>query len=151
MIKEINIKKYDVAKNVLDIQIPSYMVEAKIIDYYDIPPLKDTVETLQKSNELFYGYYLKEELCGVISIKINATELTIHRLIVHPNHFKKGIASSLLNSIESIESINTLNVSTGSKNIPAIKFYEKSGFSKFEEKVINNELSLSFFKKALNF
>ena len=55
MIKKIDITNPIFAKEVLNVQIPAYKVEAEIIDYYDIPPLRDTVETLQQSQETFFN------------------------------------------------------------------------------------------------
>ena len=138
------------AEEVLNIQIPSYKVEAEIIDYYEIPPLKDTVETLQQCGETIFGYYLSGELCGAISIKVENDVMDIHRLIVHPKYFRKGIAKMLLDFIESnLEGIETIIVSTGSKNTPAVNFYEKNGFSKIGETRVDELLSLTSFKKKI--
>ena len=103
MIKIIEISNSKSAEDVLNIQIPSYKVEAEIIGSNEIPPLKDTVYTLQHCGETFFGYYENEELCGVISMKVDVDGVDIHRLIVHPNHFRKGIAQMLLNFIETKE------------------------------------------------
>lgn len=150
MIKKIDITNLKLAEEVLNIQIPSYKVEAEIIDFYDIPPLKDTVYTLQQCGETFFGYYVKEELCGVISIKVENGIIDIHRLMVHPKHFKKGIAKILLDFIENDnKGLETIIVSTGSKNTPAVTFYLKNGFSKTEEISITERLSLTSFKKEI--
>ncbi|MDF2066575.1 hypothetical protein [Bacillus sp. Cr_A10] len=69
MIKIIDISVRDNAMDVLNIQIPSYMVEAEIIGTNEMPPLRDTVETLQECEEVFFGYYEYEDLCGAISLK----------------------------------------------------------------------------------
>ena len=103
LIEKIDITNPKFAEEVLNIQIPSYMIEAELINFYEIPPLKDTVDTLQQCGETFYGYYLNEELSGVISIKIANGVLDIHRLMVHPKHFRKGIAKMLLDFIERCE------------------------------------------------
>ncbi|UOK56639.1 hypothetical protein MGI18_17530 [Bacillus sp. OVS6] len=56
----------------------------------------------------------------------------------------------LLDFIEShIEGIETIIVSTGSKNTPAVNFYEKNGFSKIGETRVNERLSLTSFKKKI--
>ncbi|MEK5483753.1 MULTISPECIES: GNAT family N-acetyltransferase [unclassified Viridibacillus] len=146
MIKIIDISNSKNAEDVLNIQIPSYKVEAEIIGSYEIPPLKDTVYTLQHCGETFFGYYENEELCGVISIKVD-DDVDIHRLIVHPNHFRKGIAQLLLNFIETKFQIETIKVATGSKNIPAVSFYKKNGFRNIKEVIVNEQLSLTFFEK----
>jgi ribosomal protein S18 acetylase RimI-like enzyme len=150
LIKKIDITNPNLAEDVLKIQIPSYLVEAELIDFYEIPPLKDTVDTLQLCGETFYGYYLNDELSGVISIKVEKGIMDIHRLMVHPKHFRKGIAKLLLEFIESIEeNIETVIVSTGSKNTPAINFYEKSGFLITAETKVTERLSLTSFEKKI--
>ncbi|WP_338472876.1 GNAT family N-acetyltransferase [Niallia sp. XMNu-256] len=149
MIKKIDINNSKNAEDVLNIQMPSYKVEAEIIGSYEIPPLRDTVYTLQHCRETFFGYYENDVLCGVISIKIDDYDVDIHRLIVHPNHFRKGIAQLLLNFIETKCQIETIKVATGSKNIPAVRFYKKNGFRNIKEVIVNEQLSLTFFEKKL--
>ena len=150
MIKEIKISYRKNAEKVLSIQIPSYKVEAKIIGFYEIPPLKDTVENLQQCGETFFGYYINEELCGAISIKVENDEIDIHRLIVHPSNFRKGIAQMLLNFLESNFHVKTIKVATASRNTPAVSFYKKNGFESIKEITVNERLSLSFFEKETN-
>lgn len=151
MIQKLNITDPIIAHQVLSVQIPAYKIEAAIINFYDIPPLKDTAETLQQCEETFYGYYEDDELCGAISFKIEESTLDIYRLIVHPQHFRKGIANLLLHTIEGLSTtINTITVSTGSKNTPAINLYAKHGFSPIEEIQITDQLSITTFKKSLS-
>lgn len=152
IIKKIDITDSVLALDVLKVQIPSYMEEAKMINFFEIPPLKDTVDTLRQCEETFFGYYVDGELCGAISLKAEGAVMDIHRLIVHPNHFRKGIAKKLLNFIENnIAGIDSIIVSTGSKNEPAINFYEKNGFCKTEETKINERLSITSFRKVIEF
>ncbi|MER2039941.1 MAG: GNAT family N-acetyltransferase, partial [Solibacillus sp.] len=113
----------------------------------DIPPLKDTVETLQNCGEIFFGYFLDDQLCGVVSVKEDKDEIDIHRLIVHPTHFRKGIAQELLNFISSKSNVGILKVATGSNNTPAVRFYEKNGFEKVKEVRVNPKITLSYFEK----
>lgn len=149
MIKIIDISVKDNAMDVLNIQIPSYMVEAEIIGTNEIPPLKDTVETLQECGEVFFGYYVDEDLCGAISLKIENNVLDIHRLIVHPTHFRKRIAQKLLNFVTNNYEVKKIKVATGSKNTPAVSFYIKNGFENIKEVKVNENLSLTFFEKKL--
>lgn len=147
MIKEIEIDKKREAETVLNLQIPAYKVEADIIGSDEIPPLKDTVETIQSCEETFYGYYLHEELCGAISVKVTDEEVDIHRLIVHPDHFRKGIAQKLLDFVENQFQNRVLKVATGAKNTPAVQFYEKNGFEKRKEVTVSKEITLTFFER----
>ena len=151
MIKKNDITNHKFAKEVFNIQIPSYKVEAEIIGFHDIPPLRDTVEALQQCGETFFGYYLNGELCGAISIKTAKCVIDIHRLMVHPKHFRKGIAKKLLDFVENNnkEKFETIIVSTGTKNAPAVDFYLKNGFSKTGEKRVTERLSLTSFNKEI--
>ena len=150
MIKKIDITNLKLAEEVLSVQIPSYKVEAKLINFYDIPPLRDSVFALQQCGETFYGYYVDGELSGVISIKVEESLIDIHRLMVHPLHFRQGIAQKLLDFVESVgEGIDTLIVSTGSRNAPAIYFYEKNGFLKTGETIVMEDLLITSFEKKI--
>lgn len=146
MIKKIDITHPDIAKEVLDIQLPAYQIEAELIGFDEIPTLKDTVETLQQCGEIFYGYYIDGTLCGIISFVIASSVLDIHRLFVNPGHFRKGIAKQLLDHILSVETgFDTVVVKTGAKNIPALRFYNNNGFVQEEDLVINEQLSMAQF------
>ena len=149
MIKQFDICLPKNAEKLLEIQMPAYKVEAEIIGYDDIPPLKDTVNTLKECGETFFGYYINEELCAAISVKVIDNEVDIHRLIVHPDHFRKGIAQKLLTFIEGQFDTKTLLVATGSKNKPAITLYKKNGFHMTKEVQVNEHLSLTYFEKKL--
>jgi len=150
LIKKIDITNPKLTKEVLNIQILSYKTEAELIDSDEIPPLKDTVNTLQQCGENFYGYFVNDELSGVISIKIENGVMDIHRLFVHPKHFRKGIAKMLLDFIQTNEEgFKKIIVSTGSKNVPAINFYQKNGFSKTKEIKVAERLSLTLFIKEI--
>lgn len=150
MIKKIDMTDSELAKEVLAIQIPSYKIEAEIIDFYDIPPLNDNVATLQQCGETFFGYYSREELCGVISIKMENGIIDICRLMVHPDHFRKGIAKLLLDFVERDKAnFDAITVSTGTRNIPAVSFYLKNGFLKNGEVQVAENVSLTLFKKEI--
>ncbi|MGG1637738.1 GNAT family N-acetyltransferase [Paenibacillus sp. FSL K6-3182] len=151
MIIKIDITDAAIAEEVLRIQLPSYRVEAELIDFYEIPPLKDTIDTLCNCGETFYGYYINNELCGAIAIMIENNIIDIHRLIIHPNHFRKGIAKQLLQHIESVGvSGSVIVVSTGSKNAPAVNLYKQSGYVETGVIKVEERLSLTSFQKTLN-
>jgi ribosomal protein S18 acetylase RimI-like enzyme len=150
LIRKIDMTNPVFAENILSIQIPSYEVEAALIDFYEIPPLKDTVDTLLVCGETFYGYYINDEMCGAIAIKAEGSEIDIHRLMVHPNHFRKGIAKKLLQYVENLDGdYRSIIVSTGSKNTPAIHLYTQSGFLETGVIDIEERLSITNFQKNL--
>lgn len=150
MIIKLDISNIDTISKILDIQKKSYKVEADIIGFYDIPTLKDTINTIKESNEIFYGYYIDNELSGIISYKILSQTLDIHRLAINPKFFRKGIANKLISFIQEYNSdINKIIVSTGKDNKPAIELYIKNGFVKLKDLKINDSLIISCFEKKI--
>ncbi|GGA36661.1 hypothetical protein GCM10007416_06980 [Kroppenstedtia guangzhouensis] len=129
MMKELDITDRKVAQQVLDLQLSSYRVEAELTGFDGIPPLRDTVEMLISSGETFYGWYLGGELAGAVSYKLEEKVLDIHRVMVHPRHFRKGVATALLQSLlDSTTAVHRVEVRTGSLNHPARKLYRRLGF-----------------------
>ncbi|MED4532742.1 GNAT family N-acetyltransferase [Metabacillus fastidiosus] len=140
MIRKIDL--YNEIYPLLELQKKSYAVEAQLINFPNLPPLKDNVLTLQNSGETFIGYFLNDELAGVISYENNQNILDICRLFVDPVHFRKGIAGALLNYIVKTAPFEKAVVATGSANIPAIHLYKKLGFIIKEQMFIENGLSI---------
>ena len=135
-------------EEILKVQLPAYMVEAELIDFYGIPNLKDTAETIKSCGETFYGYYVDEALAGFIAYKLEDGLLDIYRLAIHPEHFRKGIATSLLSYMEEQNpGINKIIVSTGSKNYPARNVYLNNGFRIAGEKEVAPSVFITLFEK----
>lgn len=138
------------ANELLTLQRASYAVEAALIGTSDIPPLKDTPETLARCGETFYGYFEGDSLIGAISYKVKDNVLDIHRLVVHPDHFRKGIGSSLVASVEETEPRpRRILVSTGSDNGPAKNLYLSLGFRETREVEVAPKLRVVVFEKEL--
>ncbi len=149
MIKQLNLKDEKVLEKILNVQIASYKIEAEIIGFDEIPPLKDTINTLKQCNETFYGYFIDDILAGIVSYKIENDTLDIHRVAVHPSFFKRGIAKELINFVEKINNIKNIIVCTGKENIPAVKLYMKNGYKKIKDIKIKEGFYLTSFEKIL--
>lgn len=134
----------------LELQKRSYRVEANLIGSNLIPGLHETLEQLQNCGETFYGFFERQELIGVISFKLEHQTLDIHRLIVHPNHFRKGIARSLLEFVLKLElNAKRCVVQTGALNLPAIGLYQKMGFLELEQLEVAPNLWVCKLEKIL--
>lgn len=138
MIRKINLKTE--SPSLLHVQKKSYVIEAELIGFPNLPPLKDTVLTIQNSNETFIGYFLNDAIVGAISYEIEENILHICRLFVDPDHFRKGIAESLLKYALETNTFHKAIVGTGAVNTPAIRLYEKLGFVIKEQMLIEEEL-----------
>ncbi|MBD2868289.1 GNAT family N-acetyltransferase [Paenibacillus arenilitoris] len=148
MIQSIDITSEAAARQVLAVQLPAYRVEAELIGSDDIPPLKDTAADLMACGEIFYGYYSDGALAGAISYKKDGSVVDIHRMIVHPAFFRRGIAQALLGFVLQRETeAAKFIVATGADNAPARALYAKNGFKLLEEREVAPGLALSFFEK----
>ncbi|GIP35455.1 N-acetyltransferase [Paenibacillus sp. J2TS4] len=133
MIEQIRFNHNEEALRVLQLQMQAYMVEADRIGFFDIPPLKETIASLQESRESFYGFFPEGpdgELAGAIAYDRAGDTVTICRLMVRPSHFRQGIASELLRFVERMESdcaCFCLTAAVG--NEPAIRLYKKHGYA----------------------
>lgn len=150
MIKRLNLKDIETVNRIMDLQRDSYKIEAQLIGFYEIPALKETIESLQQCDEIFYGYYINDDLTGIISFKIIDDVLDIHRVAIHPNFFRMGIANKLINFIEGLnKNINRIVVCTGKDNFPAVNLYLKNGYIKKKDIEIKNGIYITEFEKIL--
>lgn len=147
MIKEFMIGEK--GEEVLRLQKQAYKVEAAYIGTFDIPPLKETLNELLNSGEKFIGYFVEDTVAGVLSYKFKKGVIDIHRVMVHPSFFRRGIARSLIKHVENkMDSAEFVIVSTGAKNLPAVKMYQRLGFEVLDQSIFG-DLVVTNFKKKL--
>lgn len=150
MIEKLDLRDMETEKRIIELQKASYVIEAELIGFYDIPPLKDTIDSLRVCDETFYGYSINGLLAGIISYKIIKNVLDIHRLAIHPDFFRMGIAGKLIDYIEKLEcGISKAIVSTGNENLPAVNFYLKNGYKKKNDIEISKGINIMKFEKIL--
>ena len=150
MIQRIDLNDSVLLNQIITLQRVSYLIEAEMIDYYEIPPLVETREELVNCVEHFYGYFMDDVLAGFLSYTKEDHILDICRVAVHPDYFRKGIAGELLTFALSLPDITKAIVSTGKKNLPALRLYQKYGFLVMRDKNIGNGVYLTELEKILN-
>jgi ribosomal protein S18 acetylase RimI-like enzyme len=123
-----------IARSVLALQRESYAVEAALIGSDDIPQLTETLEGLRAAGLDWLGTFDEAGLTGAVSWKIvgDAT-VDIHRLVVAPRAFRRGIASALLDALDARHPGRPVLVSTGRDNGPARDLYRRRGFTLVRE------------------
>lgn len=149
-IEKITISDKTIASEVLKLQILAYNVEAKLINYYDLPPLNETITDLMASKELFLAYKIDNKIYGILSFEVLKDTIDICKLFVNPKYLNIGIGSKLLKTLETEYSdIKRFIVQTGLKNTFAINFYKKHEFSLLEVVKINKDLEIVKFEKVI--
>lgn len=150
VIRELDLSDRRVVRELLELQEASYAVEARITGSSAIPPLRDTADTLGRHGETFHGRFSGERLVGAVSYKKEDGVVDIHRLMVHPDHFRRGVARSLMRYVEQIAgTAGRIIVSTGTKNAPAVRLYRSVGFEERRETEAALGLRLTSFEKIL--
>jgi ribosomal protein S18 acetylase RimI-like enzyme len=117
------------ASQLLRLQREAYRVEAGLIGSDEIPPLRETLAELQACGETFVGAFVGGVLAGAISWRIDGETIDLHRLVVHPAHFREGLGVALVRAALAAEpEARRAIVQTGAANEPAIALYLRQGF-----------------------
>ena len=123
------------------IQRAGYIIEAQLIGAESLPPLRETPEQVRASGETFLGALEDGALLGAVSYRRLGDLVDIHRLVVHPDAFRRGIATALLDALDAREtSAQRWTVGTGAGNGPALALYERRGFRRTEERDVGDGL-----------
>jgi len=125
----LNHKAKRVAIQIHSIFQSAYKIEAGLIGVEDFPPLRRTVQHIKNSSSRFFGYKQANRILGIIEIDEAADKLSIESLAVKPGFFGKGIGQSLVAFVLEFFNPESVDVQTASANKPAIRLYEKLGFS----------------------
>ena len=150
-IKALNLSDHSTARSLLELQRIAYQIEADIIGNNQIPPLHETLSELQSCGETFYGYFVEDALAGALAYKLIGPTLDIHRLMVHPNFFRQGIARKLIEHVELLHpEAERAIVQTGSLNQPAVKLYQQLGYRIVDTKEVSPNLLITRFEKRLH-
>jgi len=113
------------ASELLALQRDAYRVEAALID-------SDLI--LQASGETVVGAFVDDRLAGAVSWKLDGDILDLHRLVVAPVHFRRGLGSALLRkAFAENPAARRAIVQTGAANEPAKALYLGAGFTLVDE------------------
>lgn len=151
-VKQLDIRNKTTINEIIELQRASYRVEADLIGFDSIPPLHDTEDSLIECEETFCGIYVEGRLAGMVSYMVEGGVFDIYRMAVHPDFFRRGIGSRLLEYVLSTgreEFVDRFLVSTGMKNEPARKLYVKHGFEYKGDKAVPGGLMISNFEMKL--
>ncbi len=127
---------YGDLEEILALQYLAYQTEAELLGNYDIPPLKQTLPEIRDEYEK--GVILKAVENGRIigsvrAYKENGT-VFIGKLMVHPDHRKRGIGTALLRAAEAACPSARYELFTSVKSAGNIRLYERSGYARFAER-----------------
>jgi ribosomal protein S18 acetylase RimI-like enzyme len=138
-------------QEILDLQYLAYQSEAQLLNNSNIPPLKQTLEELEKEFEIGKILVVIDEhdkIIGSVRFYSQNETLYIGKLIVHPDLQSQGIGTRLLKEIERICPSDRYELFTSSKSTRNIKLYERAGYHIFEEKEVSDNLKFIYLEKT---
>ncbi len=140
------------AEELLALQKLAYRSEAEIYNDFGIPPLIQTLESLEEDfkNQLFLKAVLGGRIIGSVRAYSKEGTCYIGRLIVHPDFQNRGIGTRLMNDIERIfNGCKRFELFTGDKSERNLRLYQKLGYRIFKTSKITNQTNIvSLEKKA---
>ncbi len=133
MIQRLDNAEARVARQIRDVFQVSYAVEAQLLGAEDFPPLKRPLSGFTNCDNLFFGFVDGERLLSVIELECTPGLTHLQSLVVHPDAFRRRIATTMVQFVLTQFGSDTVTVETGKDNGPARALYEKLGFEKVNE------------------
>ncbi|MCO1659477.1 GNAT family N-acetyltransferase [Pseudonocardia humida] len=128
-LSELDLRDDRIAREVHQLGLRSYAVEAELIGHPGIPALSETLDELRAAPLSWLGAVHDALPVGFLAwIRSPAGELDLVRLCVDPPWFRRGIARRLLDHVLAAEAGGDVLISTGAANEPALRLYRSLGF-----------------------
>lgn len=137
-------------ENILSLQYLAYQTEADLFGTRDIPPLKQTLEEV--TEEFNNGIILKMtdgsgDIIGSVRAREKDGTVYIGKLMVHPDHRKKGYGSCLLKKIEECFPGKRYELFTSTRSKDNLRLYKKMGYEEFKQEAVTDELVFVYLQK----
>ena len=138
-------------REILALQYLAYQSEAALFGSRDIPPLKQTLSEVEA--EFDRGVILKmlgENGSIIGSVRAYESDGTVYigKLMVHPDHRRKGLGSRLLVEIEQCCPHRRYELFTSTRSADNIRLYGKNGYRIFSSKPVSSELEFVYMEKV---
>jgi GNAT superfamily N-acetyltransferase len=147
-IRSLDLGDAGTAEAIVALQRVSYRVEADLLGARTLPALMETPRRLRRAGEQFLGAFEGERLVGAVAWKRTGPLVDIHRLVVHPDRFRRGIAGRLLAALDAHEpGAERAVVATGAANAPARRLYEQRGFTAVEERLADGGIPIVIYER----
>ena len=139
-------------EEILALQKLAYRSEAEIYNDFNIPPMLQTLESIEKDfkNQFFIKVLVDGRIIGSVRAYAKGGTCYIGRLIVYPDFQNQGIGTKLMNEIEKIFNLcQRFELFTGDRSEKNIYLYQKLGYKIFKTAKITDQTTIVYLGKNL--
>lgn len=146
-IEKANLEDLD---EILRLQYLAYQSEAALFGSNDIPPLKQKLDEV--TEEYAQGRILKmidEDGTIIGSVRAKEADGTVYigKLMVHPDHRRKGYGRRLLTEIERNFPGKRYELFTSTRSKDNIRLYKDNGYREFDQRIVKDDLIFVYMEK----
>lgn len=143
--------EYDDLREILELQYLAYQSEADLFGSRDIPPLRQTLDDVidEFNNGLILKMVVDDKIIGSVRAVEKGDTVYIGKLMVHPDFRRKGFGTKLLSEIESRFPDKRYELFTSTKSTDNIRLYQRSGYTVFDSRVFNDEITFVYLEKRI--
>ena len=137
-------------QTILQLQYRAYESEARLLNNWNIPPLKQTLAEVEA--EWDKGVILKAVEDGKLLGSVRAWEMDgtvyVGKLMVEPEFQGRGIGTKLLLEVEKVLPEKRYELFTSTQSARNIALYQRCGYRIFTEKQVNEHLRFVYLEKV---
>jgi ribosomal protein S18 acetylase RimI-like enzyme len=140
----------DDAPAILLLQKLAYHSEAALYDDYTIPPLTQSLESMQADfhRQMILKAALDGEIVGSVRGYARDGTCYIGRLIVHPDYQNHGLGTRLLRAIEvHFGNVQRYELFTGDRSTRNLHLYQKAGYRVLRTEQVTDIMTLVYLEK----
>lgn len=139
------------AEAILSLQFLCYQSEAELYNDHSIPPLVQTLDDIRAEFEthVFLAARAGAQIIGSVRAGCEGRSCHIGRLIVHPQHQRRGLGSRLMSTIESAfaNKVDRYELFTGHLSGNNLRLYRRLGYREFKSQEVTPKLRFIFLEK----
>lgn len=138
------------AKEILDVQKAAFLGQAKIYDNYQLPPLTQTLESVENefTQKTFLKVTINDQIVASLRFETKDNYVTIDRVVVSPEYQNQSIGTRLLEEVESrVPNAIAFQLFTGNKSVRNIHLYEKVGYKEISRETTGQGIELLHMEK----
>jgi len=138
------------AEEILSLQKLAYLSEAEIYNDFSIPPLIQTLESIEKDfeDQFFLKAIMDGRMIGSVRGHAKGGTCYVGRLIVHPDFQNQGVGKKMMNEIERVFSAcKRFELFTGDRSERNLYLYQKLGYKIFKTAKITDQTTIVYLEK----